>query len=237
MTAAVLQAPEPRTVPVELLGVRFSYGRDEVLRGVDLALGPGEICSLVGDNGAGKSTIARLAVGELKPTAGAVRLFGENPARFGRWDLVGYLPQLPPEAVSRFPATALELVSAFQGAGARRRRPSRAQRRERSLDALAQVGMAEHAARMVRELSGGQTSPRRDSTGRAARSSVRWLLPRTRAVGWRCFSSRTTRRSWGALGEASSLLRTARFREGSARRCSSTRSCSAGFSPACSWAP
>ena len=58
MTAAVLQAPEPRTVPVELLGVHFSYGRDEVLRGVDLALGPGEICSLVGDNGAGKSTIA-----------------------------------------------------------------------------------------------------------------------------------------------------------------------------------
>lgn len=53
MTAAALQAHEPRTVPVELLGVHFSYGRDEVLRGVDLALGPGEICSLVGDNGAG----------------------------------------------------------------------------------------------------------------------------------------------------------------------------------------
>jgi zinc transport system ATP-binding protein len=156
MTGAVLQAPEPRLPPVDLLGVHFSYGRDEVLRGVDLTLGPGEICSLVGDNGAGKSTIARLAVGELRPTAGTVRLFGENPARFGRWGLVGYLPQLPPEAVLRFPATAIELVSAFQGTGARRRRPSRAQRRERGLDALAQVGMAEHAARMVRELSGGQ---------------------------------------------------------------------------------
>jgi zinc transport system ATP-binding protein len=156
MTDAVLQAPESRLPPVDLFGVHFSYGRDEVLRGVDLTLGPGEICSLVGDNGAGKSTIARLAVGELRPTAGTVRLFGENPARFGRWDLVGYLPQLPPEAASRFPATAIELVSAFQGTGARRCRPSRAQRREQSLDALAQVGMAEHAARMVRELSGGQ---------------------------------------------------------------------------------
>ena len=100
--------------------------------------------------------LRRLAVGELAPTAGTVRLFGENPARFGRWNLVGYVPQLPPEAVSRFPATALELVSAFQGAGARGRRLSRAERREGSLDALGRVGMDAHASRMVRELSGGQ---------------------------------------------------------------------------------
>ncbi|SES73086.1 zinc transport system ATP-binding protein [Olsenella sp. KH3B4] len=156
MTAVASQVPEPRVPPVELLGVRFSYGREEVLRGVDLSLGPGEVCSLMGDNGAGKSTIARLAIGELRPTAGVVRLFGESPSSFGRWDLVGYLPQLPPEAVSRFPATALELVSAFQGAGARRRRSSRTQRREWSLHALERVGMAGHAARMIRELSGGQ---------------------------------------------------------------------------------
>lgn len=149
----------PPAPPVELRDVRFSYGREEVLHGVDLVVGAGEICSVVGDNGAGKSTIARLAVGELMPTAGTVRLFGENPARFGRWSLVGYVPQLPPEAVSRFPATALELVSAFQGTGTwgiRGRRLSCAERRNRSLDALGQVGMDVHASRMVRELSGGQ---------------------------------------------------------------------------------
>lgn len=156
MTAAGPEAPERPAPPVELSNVRFSYGREEVLHGIDLVVGAGEICSVVGDNGAGKSTIARLAVGELKPTAGTVRLFGENPTRFGRWDLVGYVPQLPPEAVSRFPATALELVSAFQSAGARGRRPSRAERRAQSLDALGQVGMDAHATRMVSELSGGQ---------------------------------------------------------------------------------
>lgn len=154
--AVELGTPETAIPPVELRDVCFSYGREEVLHGVGLVVGAGEICSIVGDNGAGKSTIARLAVGELAPTAGTVRLFGENPARFGRWNLVGYVPQLPPEAVSRFPATALELVSAFQGAGARGRRLSRAERRERSLDALGRVGMDAHASRMVRELSGGQ---------------------------------------------------------------------------------
>ena len=36
--------------------VRKSYGRHEVLRGVDLAAGPGPLVAVVGENGAGKST-------------------------------------------------------------------------------------------------------------------------------------------------------------------------------------
>jgi zinc transport system ATP-binding protein len=156
VTVAGPKAPEPPAPPVALSGVHFSYGREEVLHGIDLVVGEGEICSIVGDNGAGKSTVARLAVGELRPTAGTALLFGKNPTRFGRWDLVGYVPQLPPEAVSRFPATSLELVNAFQLSGAQGRRPSQVWRRQRSLDALGQVGMDGHAARMVRELSGGQ---------------------------------------------------------------------------------
>ena len=147
-------ASTPPLLRLEDICVRF--GLVEALKSVNLTIDRKEVIAIVGDNGAGKSTIARLAVGELAPTAGTVRLFGENPARFGRWNLVGYVPQLPPEAVSRFPATALELVSAFQGAGARGRRLSRAERSERSLDALGRVGMDAHSARMVSELSGGQ---------------------------------------------------------------------------------
>ena len=45
---------------VELAGVRFSYGATPVLRGVDMRLGPGELCALVGPHGAGKSTFVRL---------------------------------------------------------------------------------------------------------------------------------------------------------------------------------
>ena len=99
--AAGQGSPAAVATPIELRDVRFSYGREEVLHGIDLTVGPGEICSIVGDNGAGKSTIARLAVGEIVPAAGTVRLFGENLAHFGRWNLVGYVPQLPPELQSK----------------------------------------------------------------------------------------------------------------------------------------
>jgi ATP-binding cassette subfamily B protein len=59
-------------------GVRFAYpgSADEVLRGVDLALRPGERVALVGRNGAGKSTIVRLLGRLCDPDAGSVRWGG-----------------------------------------------------------------------------------------------------------------------------------------------------------------
>lgn len=140
--------------PVSLRDVSFSYRGTQVLKGLNLDVNEGEICALVGDNGAGKSTIARLAMGELSPDEGRVRLFGEDPTYFHDWSLVGYVPQLPSEAVSRFPATVLELVSAslYQGS----RGLSRKELRRRALDALASVEMEGYAKRLIRELSGGQ---------------------------------------------------------------------------------
>ncbi|MFE9958277.1 ABC transporter ATP-binding protein [Micromonospora sp. NPDC005299] len=61
----------------EQLGKR--YGRTWALRDCSLRLPAGRIAALVGPNGAGKSTLLHLAVGLLRPDAGAVRIFGEAP--------------------------------------------------------------------------------------------------------------------------------------------------------------
>ncbi|WP_319463770.1 ABC transporter ATP-binding protein [Micromonospora sp. RTP1Z1] len=55
------------------------YGRTWALRDCSLRLPAGRIAALVGPNGAGKSTLLHLAVGLLRPDAGAVRIFGESP--------------------------------------------------------------------------------------------------------------------------------------------------------------
>ncbi|MFG3706156.1 ABC transporter ATP-binding protein [Micromonospora sp. NPDC047670] len=55
------------------------YGRQWALRHCSLRLPGGRIGALVGPNGAGKSTLLHLAVGLLRPDAGAVRLFGQSP--------------------------------------------------------------------------------------------------------------------------------------------------------------
>ncbi|WP_406037747.1 ABC transporter ATP-binding protein [Micromonospora sp. NBC_00898] len=55
------------------------YGRTWALRGCSLRLPAGRVAALVGPNGAGKSTLLHLAVGLLRPDAGAVRVFGRSP--------------------------------------------------------------------------------------------------------------------------------------------------------------
>ncbi len=72
---------EPRRLAFE--GVSFGYGPDEeALRGVDLALDPGQLVALVGDSGAGKSTLVALAVRLFDPTRGRVTLDGEPLASY-----------------------------------------------------------------------------------------------------------------------------------------------------------
>jgi len=65
------------TAALELCGVRKSFGRTEIIRGVDLALAGGERHALIGPNGAGKSTLFNLLSGRFAPSAGTIRLHGE----------------------------------------------------------------------------------------------------------------------------------------------------------------
>lgn len=83
--SAIVDQPEQRraTVPaalvgtrIELDGVHFSYGREDVLHGVDLAIEPGQVTALVGPSGSGKSTLARLVAGFWDVSSGMVRLGG-----------------------------------------------------------------------------------------------------------------------------------------------------------------
>mgnify|MGYP003352208000 CR=1 FL=1 len=70
---------------------------DEILKGVDLRVEPGEIVGIIGPNGAGKSTLLKAIAGLLKPKAGAIALDGKDitgrePRDISRMGLA-YVPQ------------------------------------------------------------------------------------------------------------------------------------------------
>ncbi|WP_399880169.1 ATP-binding cassette domain-containing protein [Streptomyces sp. BBFR51] len=78
------EAPEtPADASLELRDVAHAYGDRTVLRDVTLRVAPGERVALVGASGAGKTTLASVAAGVLRPTVGTVRLGGARLERIG----------------------------------------------------------------------------------------------------------------------------------------------------------
>jgi branched-chain amino acid transport system ATP-binding protein len=63
---------------VELIDVRKSFGKTEIIRGAQLAVRAGERVAIIGPNGAGKSTLFNLISGRFGPTGGEIRLNGER---------------------------------------------------------------------------------------------------------------------------------------------------------------
>lgn len=83
---------------LESSDLHFAYGASAVLRGVKLALSPGEVVALLGPNASGKSTLLRVLLGQIPVDAGSVRWDGRDVALWSRRELakrVAYLPQSP----------------------------------------------------------------------------------------------------------------------------------------------
>ena len=62
---------------LELKDLRKSFGKTEIIRGVNLAVQPGERVAIIGPNGAGKSTLFNLISGRFGPTSGEILLNGQ----------------------------------------------------------------------------------------------------------------------------------------------------------------
>jgi branched-chain amino acid transport system ATP-binding protein len=82
---------------LELESVIGGYGETTVLRGVSLSVPEATVVALLGANGAGKTTVMRVASGELRPSAGRVTMDGEDISSappFKRWKLgVCHIPE------------------------------------------------------------------------------------------------------------------------------------------------
>ena len=109
---------------LELAGVDVAYGDLPALRGVDLAVEAGETLSVVGANGAGKTTMLRTISGLLRPRRGEVRFEGERIDRLPCHRVVERGVVHVPEGRKIFPSLSvrenLELGSYMRAARARR---------------------------------------------------------------------------------------------------------------------
>ncbi|GAB3132962.1 metal ABC transporter ATP-binding protein [Marisediminicola antarctica] len=131
------------------------YGTVQALADVSLELSPGRIIGIIGMNGSGKSSLFGAVMGSVKAASGDIRLFGGDPARARKRNLVSYVPQS--EAVDwDFPISVAEVVMTGRyGRLGVTRRP-RAADRDAVARAIDRVGLVDLAERQIGELSGGQ---------------------------------------------------------------------------------
>jgi zinc transport system ATP-binding protein len=121
---------------VTIEDLTVSYGANAALRNVSLTIAPGEIVTVVGPNGSGKTSLLRALIGAVRPTSGRI---GRKPGL-----RIGYVPQklhvdpTLPITVDRF----LRLPGGTS--------------RERCAEAMERVGVRDLSGRQMSALSGGQ---------------------------------------------------------------------------------
>lgn len=151
--------PEIRGADLKVRGLSKTFGKQQVLHNLDLAISPGEFVAVVGRSGCGKSTLLRLLAGLDSPTTGNIFIDGEP------------LKQINHSARVMFQDARLLLwrrVLENVGLGLRHNYQAKAQW------ALEQVGLSDRAQEWPAVLSGGQRQ--RVALARALVSQPRLLL-------------------------------------------------------------
>jgi polar amino acid transport system ATP-binding protein len=148
--------PAPDKEPlIRMDGIHKWFGKNHVLRGVDLALEPGEVQVIIGPSGGGKSTLLRCANLLERPTVGTVRFEGEDitdirtdlDAMRARMGMVFQQFNLFPHMTAiRNITIALEKVLKLDDGEAK----------DRAMEQLRRVGLEEKADAYPGALSGGQ---------------------------------------------------------------------------------
>ena len=142
---------------VELERVGYRIGHKWLVRDIDLKIEVGQFWIFVGPNGAGKSTLLRLISGELAPTTGWIRFFGESIREYSPQELARKRAYLQQKREVNFPFRVSEIV--LLG-----RHPHLNGAKESPTDiaiaqeAMKQVQAETFAERLYPTLSGGEAS-------------------------------------------------------------------------------
>jgi branched-chain amino acid transport system ATP-binding protein len=175
---------------LEVKGLEAAYGASQVLFGIDLRVHSGEVATLLGRNGMGKSTAIRAVLGLTPARSGAIALRGQRIERLRPDQIARLGVAVVPEGRQIFPnLTVRENLTAFARTGA-----SRAWTLERVLEFF--PSLARGVERMGNQLSGGEQQML--AIGRALMTNpdllildeaTEGLAPLIREEVWRCLSA------------------------------------------------
>jgi len=153
MTTTTTMTTTNTDVALELDHIESGYGEVQVLWGISLKARAGKLTTIIGANGAGKTTALRTSMGSVRPWAGRVVLNGEDVTRLSPHAKAGRGLVLVPEGRQLFPDMSVA-ENLEMGAYSRRARPRQKQNLERVYEAFPRL--KERAKQKSSTLSGGE---------------------------------------------------------------------------------
>ncbi len=138
---------------VSFQNVTFSYDGAPVLDDVSFTVQERTFISIVGPNAGGKTTLLKLMLGLLKPSRGAIEIFGHSPEKAR--PRIGYMPQYV-QFDPNFPVTVLDVVLMGRLGNGVRFGPYGKTDKAIAMEALAKLEMGKVRNRPFMALSGGQ---------------------------------------------------------------------------------
>ncbi len=141
---------------IEIKDIRKSFGSLEVLKGINLHIGKGEIVSIVGPSGAGKTTLLQI-IGTLdKPDSGQIIIDGIDTSKLSKAKLsdfrnrhIGFVFQFH-QLLPEFTAIENVMIPAFIAGVSKKEAHKRAE------ELLAFMGLSDRTGHKPNELSGGE---------------------------------------------------------------------------------
>ena len=141
---------------IEFDKVYFGYNSEHILKNISFFVNEGDFVSIIGSNGAVKSTILKLMIGEINQSKGNIKIYKEDIKKFNDWHYIGYLEQNAYYKILNFPATVYEVIMSnlFFDIGLFKF-PNK-NHRTKVIETLKLFDMEKYSNRMISKLSGGQ---------------------------------------------------------------------------------
>lgn len=139
---------------LKIEALNFAYGKEKVLKNINLKAQKGELITLIGPNGSGKSTLLKCINNYLKADQGKLEVKGQRIENFSKRELAQIIAYVPQAAENDFNLNVFETV--LMGRKAHSSWKPTQKDKKIAAEVIAEIGLEEIAFKEIRKLSGGQ---------------------------------------------------------------------------------
>jgi iron complex transport system ATP-binding protein len=143
-------------VVIEANDLRFSYGKNIILDGINFSIEKGKLVSIIGPNGSGKTTLLRNMSGALKPSAGSIKLWDKDITCYKKKELAKHIAYVPQSTMVDFGFTVMDIVLMGRSPYIGRFGSETHGDMEVAKDAMEMLGVLKLKDKKITQISGGE---------------------------------------------------------------------------------